>query len=351
MRFSVVVPIYNVAGHISNGLKCLMAQTFTDFEVILVDDGSSDGSADICERAALEYGSSVRVIHQANAGSGPARNSGIDAATGDYIWFFDIDDYVKPDCLSCIDAQLRKADNPQLLIFGYNEINPTLGTSWLKSFAPAVYHCNSELRSEWVETLSGISGNNGFVWNKVYERQFLKANNIRFEPLRIQQDEVFNLSLYPIVQRTAVTDEILYDYYVYNSGNTRSRYIPDRFDIYSRVHRAFLQLIEDWQISDTRFLEYVQRRFIRDTIYCINYNIHHPDNSLSTNEKHRQMRELFNNHDVQSALPYLAQKGYRHAIMQQSVWQYELCRNITMAHAALKDSVKNIIRKVLNRHA
>lgn len=100
-RFSVVIPLYNKGSHIADTLDRVLAQSFTDFEVIVVDDGSTDGGAD----TARAFGSDrLRVIEQANAGVSAARNRGIDEARGDYIALLDADDMWTPDHLEKLDA-------------------------------------------------------------------------------------------------------------------------------------------------------------------------------------------------------------------------------------------------------
>lgn len=117
MFFSIVIPIYNVSKFVRRGVECILAQDFDDFELILVDDGSTDGSGTLCDREAAMC-SKIKVIHQDNSGAGPARNAGIDAAVGEYVAFFDIDDIVKADWLSSIYKILTKGLS-QLLVYGY----------------------------------------------------------------------------------------------------------------------------------------------------------------------------------------------------------------------------------------
>ena len=103
MRFSVIVPVYNVEDYLETCVASVIAQTCRDYELILVDDGSTDQSGAMCDRLARQY--HCRVIHQANGGLGAARNTGIDAARGDYLVFLDSDDFLSPDTLQGLSEE------------------------------------------------------------------------------------------------------------------------------------------------------------------------------------------------------------------------------------------------------
>lgn len=120
IKYSVVVPVYNTEKYLSQCIDSILEQnTPSAFEVILVDDGSSDGSAAICDRYAREH-ACVRVIHQENQGVSVARNRGIEAASGDYVLFLDGDDLWTPDLLSRLDGYVT--DGPDVIEFGYQNM-------------------------------------------------------------------------------------------------------------------------------------------------------------------------------------------------------------------------------------
>lgn len=306
MFFSIIIPIYNVAHFINSGLQCISEQTFTDYEVILVDDGSTDASPSICDEAAI-LDSRIKVIHSENQGSGPARNIGIDVAKGDYLVFFDIDDVLHQNALEIIHNRISQFSNLDLLIFSYREINVTYNTTGKYVFNPNLFKSNQELRNNFVDELSGIRFNNGFVWNKVYSHRFIIDKNIRFEALRIQQDEVFNIEVYKKVGMVAVISDILYDYYVYASGNTRSRFIPDRLAIYQKVRDSLLSLNAHWHLNDSRFTNYIHKRYINSVITYLNFNVYHADNSAPLSSKRSLLYDVVKSADVKLSIRYLRQ--------------------------------------------
>lgn len=95
-KISVIVPVYNAENYVNRCIESVLAQTYTDWQMVLVDDGSKDESLKVCQRYA-DIDSRISVIHQENAGPGVARNTGIAAAKGDYVVFIDSDDYVEKD--------------------------------------------------------------------------------------------------------------------------------------------------------------------------------------------------------------------------------------------------------------
>jgi len=112
VRFSVVIPVYNRAKFLRQAIDSVLSQSFTDFEVIAVDDGSTDESLEILN----SYGSCVKVIQQANQGPGVARNAGVALAQGEYIAFLDSDDFFFPHALECYERVIRMFDSPPMIV-------------------------------------------------------------------------------------------------------------------------------------------------------------------------------------------------------------------------------------------
>lgn len=108
MRISVIIPVYNASNYIKACLNSVISQTYDNLDIILVDDGSNDGSAQICD-SYLEFDKRIQVIHKENGGLSSARNAGLKAASGDYIFFLDADDLIAPHCLEYMAESARKS--------------------------------------------------------------------------------------------------------------------------------------------------------------------------------------------------------------------------------------------------
>lgn len=117
MLFSLIVPVFNTKDYLEQCLSSIVEQNFEDYELILVDDGSYDGSQDICDKF-CEGKANYRVIHQENRGLSGARNTGIKEAKGDWIWFIDSDDFIMPGALSALQERMRFA-NGDMYVFQY----------------------------------------------------------------------------------------------------------------------------------------------------------------------------------------------------------------------------------------
>lgn len=118
MRFSVIVPVYNVAEYLPACMDSLLMQSCWDWEIILVDDGSTDGSAMLCDEYAKAHPEWVRVIHQENGGLGAARNTGLEAARGEYLLFVDSDDFLTEDALDCLSRCIEET-GADMITFGF----------------------------------------------------------------------------------------------------------------------------------------------------------------------------------------------------------------------------------------
>ncbi|MBQ6160491.1 MAG: glycosyltransferase family 2 protein [Oscillospiraceae bacterium] len=122
MKFSVIVPVYNVADYLPKCLRSLLAQDCDDWELILVDDGSTDGKCpELCDEYAAAEPELIRVIHQANGGLGAARNTGLEAAAGEYLLFVDSDDTIAPDTLSRLSEEIDKT-HADMYIFSFRYV-------------------------------------------------------------------------------------------------------------------------------------------------------------------------------------------------------------------------------------
>lgn len=213
MIFSTIIALYNNAPYLENCIRSLYLQNLQeeDFEVIIVDDGSTDGGGEMAERLAQKF-SNLKVIHQTRSFSGIARNTGVDAAKGDYIHFVDADDHVMPGAYRFLQEKAL-TEHPDLVYFSYGE-NSYAEDSIVEGEITYVGTIRDYIRGHHVRPT---------VWNKLFKRNYLLKSGVRFLGLRTRQDIVFNWDLLRHDGTMVVSNAKLYSYTLNYSGATRKR--------------------------------------------------------------------------------------------------------------------------------
>ncbi len=240
-RFSLVLPVYNVRAYLRECLDSVLGQTFTDFELIAVDDCSPDNSGEILDEYARQD-ERVQVIHlEANAGLGPARNVGMNQATGDYLLFVDSDDAMAPGALAAIAARLIATDDPDVLIFDYARLywNRRLVRNrladLLKQSEPAVFTIDE--RPELLTLLM-------VVWNKAFRREFIAAGGFQF-PAGFYEDTPWTYPTLLAARRIAVLNRVCIHYRMRReAGNILKSRSRKHFEIYDQWRLVFAWLDE-----------------------------------------------------------------------------------------------------------
>ena len=228
MTASLVIPCWNAARTLPACLKCVREQTFGDFEAIFVDDGSTDGTAQVLAAAAAED-PRIRVIAQENRGVSAARNSGLDAARGDYVFFADPDDTFSPDMLAHGVAAME-ADGADYCVFAYRQRDVSSEEFRLVALKDDYhYRTNTEIRVGFMSRMFGYSPahvrawyagtplyahrEQGGVWRCVYRRALIEAHHMRFdESIDLYEDAMFNCEYMLYAQSMTCIQEPLYDY-------------------------------------------------------------------------------------------------------------------------------------------
>ena len=346
-KVSIIVGCYNVAKWLQKGrLNDIYNQTYSNWELILVDDGSTDDTPVLLDAEAAKD-ERVKVIHKENGGLGSARNAGMDLATGDWIWSVDVDDNVDIDCIEyCVkEAERRQVD---VLMFGFYAITPHLGTKETIQLQETVINTRQELRDAYLDSILFVPNGNGFFWNKFYRRSFIEEHHLRFADQRIQQDEYFNLKVYEHLERCYISPCIFYHYYIYNTGNNRSKFIANRFENYMSIIHQFRKLQQTWGITDERFEDYLQKRLFSDMESCLLFNLSHPACLWSKNEKAAEIARVLDNKDVRGAISYNKQLGlnFEHRLYLSSIESRNLCRiQLALGFFRLLRSIKSKLRK------
>ncbi len=235
---SCIMPVYNAAEYLEKSIQSVLDQSFAWFELILVNDGSTDGSADLCAEFSRKD-DRVQVITQANKGAAAARNAGIKAAQGRYITFVDADDVLLPKAFEkCVQAmENRELD---LVSFDFAFCNPSDRTeaTYLE------FHADS-LEEFWPHFVEYYRANQFFsLCNKVYRTQLIKGLGLHFdETMRTGEDIQFNFSYFPNITRMEHIDTVFYEYWHHDQTLTRTASL-DNMETCQRVLRGVRIFLE-----------------------------------------------------------------------------------------------------------
>lgn len=267
MKYSVIIPVYNVEKYIDRCLKSIISQNYDDLEIIVVDNGSTDSSGSICDTYANKH-SNISVYHIENHGVGSARNFGLSKARGEFIYFVDSDDYLVGNLFA--DFADKLVLDLDLAVFSY-----------YNSFEEDL---TEKQRTEKSLPFKGNYDKDGFikifkelflsdmlytVWNKIYRREFLLENNLSFEQYELGEDVRFNLDVYREVNKIYLSQDSYYVYVIGRKGSAMSGYNPKRLQYQLQELKLVDSLLKDWNIDSSNLDNTVKARILMSNIHNI----------------------------------------------------------------------------------
>lgn len=233
VKVSVIIPVYNVEKYLRKCIDSVLAQDYSDYEILLIDDGSTDKSGGICDEYANKY-SKVKVFHQENKGLGGARNTGIDNATGEYIIFLDSDDYIESCTLSTL---MNKAEVNSTDLVIYNMRTVTTDGKIIReselNLPDGVF--NISICKELI--FATIS-----AWSKLYKRDLFIKNNIKFPERYWFEDIWIAFDIFICAERVVKCDEILYNYVMRSDSIMNSDKIKRNLEIIKAFNKVRISL-------------------------------------------------------------------------------------------------------------
>ena len=255
---SIIVPVYQVEKYIRQCVDSILAQTFTDFELILVDDGSKDQSGQICDEYA-RMDTRVKVIHKENGGLSDARNKGMDQASGNYFMFVDSDDYIALTMIECLYKSILN-QNADIAVCNYlcyfeNDRKKNFATnvkSEVLSGVEIFYNRKNE-RNYGIWTVA---------WNKLYKSEVF--GNIRFRFGKYHEDEFWANDIYQMDIRVVMISECLYYYRQRDNSIMRKKSITRNLDILEAFQERIYIYLKGQKYSEQAYkvliysLEYLE---------------------------------------------------------------------------------------------
>lgn len=246
---SIIVPVYNAEKVLYHCIDSILSQTFSDFELILVDDGSNDNSGKICDEYS-ERDNRIRVIHKANGGVSTARNVGIEVAQGEYICFVDSDDYLEKDYLEALMETREKFPDAENVWCSFQTVEDYCKNIKEIYFAEkgkelSFYDLSSimDLCEKWLVQMP---------WNKLFETKIIIDNSLIFPPeLSLGEDYIFNLQYLDCTNgKIVVVNKPEYNYLRDGKESLDNKYYPNLLEIYRRLNSETEKYAEKWNLSE-----------------------------------------------------------------------------------------------------
>ncbi|WP_273215386.1 glycosyltransferase family 2 protein [Helicobacter japonicus] len=273
---SVVIPIYNVEKYVAQCLDSIINQSYTNLEIICVNDGSTDSSGAIVqEYARKDY--RIRYFEQENQGGGVARNTGLKKARGEWVLIFDSDDYMRS---FAIESLLQRAlqSKSQIVIAKSEELSEN------GNIVPMDWALRLDLLpqkeifnyKDMGDCIFGFCV--GWAWDKLYNRAFIESHNLRFEPVKSSDDLLFTFSSLVQADSISVCEKVLFTHRKHSTSVESSR---------DKVPTLFLSSVSKWRDSLIKMgiFSQVQRSFMNWTLSFCLWHLH----TLKSNEAYYQL--------------------------------------------------------------
>ena len=260
---SVIMPVYNSEKFLKRSIDSVLNQTYRDLELILINDGSTDGSLSLCREYETKD-NRVIVIDKKNEGAGPTRNKGIETAKGKYIAFPDSDDWLDLNAYEiCVDKM--EESGADLLVFGirthiYNDNTTTISDVKEEKITPVFYNNVSDCRKHWVELHKKC--NMDSPCNKVYRREIIIKENVRYPDMRRMQDGVFNMRYYDKIASIVVIGNCLFNR-TWHSDEFQSKKMPSNLiECGSTYRNTAVGFLKDWNCNDKDSVLFFNLKFV-----------------------------------------------------------------------------------------
>ena len=265
--FSIIVPVYNVEKYLPKCLDSLVNQTYSDIEIICINDGSPDNSLSILEEYA-KNDNRIKIINQENQGVSVARNVGIDNATGDYIIFVDADDWIELNACEILSTKL--SEQPDIICFKYN-VNKKIKNKITKSKNLNYKYTKIDTILEFNSHYKNIINDMGNLMccGRIYRTEFIKNNKIYYpENITVLEDAIFCIKNFLYNPKVLFFNEYLYNYLINVENSLTKQNIIKKLQQIEKVHAYIKEIIDTCSLNYLK--EYTYNYFLRYLLYMWN---------------------------------------------------------------------------------
>ncbi|HHW45908.1 MAG TPA: glycosyltransferase family 2 protein [Clostridiales bacterium] len=263
---TVVLPVYNAEKYLEECVDSVINQTFKDIEILLINDGSTDSSADLCDRLAAKD-SRIKVYHRPNSGPSITRNLGIDVAAGEYICFIDSDDYLDPPALEFMynSITLHNADMVMCGFYHDVEQNGTVVYSSTVCTENKIIFSHEEILDVLIELKSKHLIDS--CCNKLYRLSTIRDSGVRMPEGELFEDTEFNFRLLPFLKKIVISDKCFYHYRQRDFSITKS-FQPLKIDYLTARYNTIYQYISSFENIRKELVEFNNFYYIKSVFSC-----------------------------------------------------------------------------------
>jgi len=248
MKLSIIVPVYKAEAYLDECISSILNQTFTDYELILIDDGSPDNCPALCDRWAAAD-NRIKVIHKPNGGPQSAVIAGINTAQGEYCGFIDSDDTISPEMYEVLVNELE-SNNADMVQCGYEHIYPNF-TKVYSSSRKVTYSCGKDVLGNFFNNKASLEPLHNSRWNKIYRTglliQVIKDLN---SYIAMGEDMIFNLKYLNLCSKVIVLPDSVYYHYRFIPSSTSNLYSEKKEKSVFMMMDELKKLADEWEYTD-----------------------------------------------------------------------------------------------------
>ncbi|WP_139856285.1 glycosyltransferase family 2 protein [Aequorivita sinensis] len=309
-KVSIILPCYNVEKYIAKSIQSILDQTYSNFEILVVIDGSPDNTLAIAQSFTDKR---IIIFDKPNGGLSDARNYGLERAKGEFIYFMDPDDWIEPNLL---EDNLKIIEQKQLdfVVFGYFQDSLGYSENLISTmeYIPKVKAYYKDKEEPKIDNYH--VGLLGYAWNKIYRKSFLKNNNFEFiKGVSLVEDILFNAPIYKASEAIYFNQKAYYHYIDRIAESQMKRYRPD----FLRLYKMKFEVLKSW--LDTWKVFYKQDILSTSIMGGIRYsidNIFTSKNELSFLDKHKMVKTLFNEVEITKNINYFQPKSLKDRVFK-----------------------------------
>lgn len=313
-KISVILPVYNVEQYIAKSIHSVLNQSYIDFELIVVIDGSKDNS-EVIAREFEKTDLRVKVYTKPNGGLSDARNYGLNVATGEFIYFLDSDDWIEPNLLED-NIKMLEDKNLDFIVFGFYQDNVDSNEQLIENI-PHIPENNEWINSEPIYFTPYMLNILGYAWNKIYRKEYLDKHQIEFTiGVSLVEDILFNAKVYQYADRIVFNPKP-YVHYIQRPVVTLTKQFHEQsFEWVKLKHEGLQEFLNAWSFDNKQ--EILASNLIGGLRYCV-LNLFHYKNQFNFNQKIKYIENMLNDEDLISYTQFYNPKTKNDKIYYQLI--------------------------------